>query len=89
VIADRSDASLDAFFGAQHQSHALTTERVQALQLLEMQRHTPCTDVYQLRLVFDEISRPEGTQILRYAARAVELAGEVAGIELTRSLWSG
>jgi alpha-amylase/alpha-mannosidase (GH57 family) len=29
---------------------------------------------------FEEISRPEGTQILRYAARAIELAGEVAGV---------
>ena len=31
---------------------------------------------------FEEISRPEGTQILRYAARAIELAGEVSGIAL-------
>ncbi len=31
---------------------------------------------------FEEISRPEGVQILRYASRALELAGEVAGIHL-------
>jgi alpha-amylase/alpha-mannosidase (GH57 family) len=31
---------------------------------------------------FEEISRPEGVQILRYAARALELAGEVAGVDL-------
>lgn len=31
---------------------------------------------------FEEISRPEGTQILRYASRAIELAGAVAGIHL-------
>ncbi len=31
---------------------------------------------------FDEISRPEGTQILRYAARAMELAEAVSGISL-------
>ena len=30
---------------------------------------------------FEELSRPEGTQILRYAARALELAGEVTGIQ--------
>jgi hypothetical protein len=81
VMGDRSDASLNAFFAA-HQSHELSaSERVTALQLLEMQRHallmyTSCG------WFFDEISRPEGTQILRYAARALELAGEVAGIAL-------
>jgi alpha-amylase/alpha-mannosidase (GH57 family) len=31
---------------------------------------------------FEELSRPEGTQILRYAARALELAGAVTGIHL-------
>jgi alpha-amylase/alpha-mannosidase (GH57 family) len=82
VISDRSDACLDAFF-AQHQSHALTaSERVTALQLLEMQRHTLLMYT-SCGWFFDEISRPEGTQILRYAARALELGGEVAGIELT------
>jgi alpha-amylase/alpha-mannosidase (GH57 family) len=33
---------------------------------------------------FEELSRPEGTQILRYAARAIELAGDVAGIQLEK-----
>ena len=73
VIGDRSAASLDRFF-EQYQSYELNQrERTQALQLLEMQRHallmyTSCG------WFFDEISRPEGTQILRYAARAIELA---------------
>jgi hypothetical protein len=31
---------------------------------------------------FEEISRPEGVQILRYASRAMDLAGDVAGILL-------
>lgn len=31
---------------------------------------------------FEELSRPEGTQILRYAARAMELAAEITGIVL-------
>ena len=35
---------------------------------------------------FEEISRPEGVQILRYAARAVELAGEVTGVQLEKEL---
>jgi alpha-amylase/alpha-mannosidase (GH57 family) len=33
---------------------------------------------------FEELSRPEGTQILRYAARALELAGDVAGVQLEK-----
>jgi alpha-amylase/alpha-mannosidase (GH57 family) len=81
VVGDRSEARVKRFFAA-HQRHKLSrSERVQALQLLEMQYHallmyTSCG------WFFEEISRPEGTQILRYAARAIELAGEVAGVEL-------
>lgn len=57
------------------------TDQIDALRLLEMQRHamlmyTSCG------WFFEELSRPEGVQILRYAARALELAGEVAGIQL-------
>ncbi|GAB4138786.1 MAG: DUF3536 domain-containing protein [Cyanobacteria bacterium J069] len=81
VVGDRSDTMLDAFF-AQHQHHALTpAERVDALKLLEMQRHallmyTSCG------WFFEEVSRPEGTQVLRYAARALELAEEIAALRL-------
>ena len=73
VISDRTEHTLDRFF-AQHQSHLLNAaERTEALSLLEMQRHallmyTSCG------WFFDEISRPEGTQLLQYAARAIELA---------------
>ena len=49
--------------------------------LLEMERHTLLMYT-SCGWFFEEISRPEGTQILRYAARALELAGEVAGIHL-------
>ncbi len=69
-------------FLARHQNHSLSTaEQVDALRLLEMQRHallmyTSCG------WFFEEISRPEGVQILRYASRALELAGEVAGVQL-------
>ena len=81
VIRDRSEQQQRQFF-ATYQSHKLTSaEKIEALQLLEMQYHsllmyTSCG------WFFDEISRPEGTQILRYAARAIELAGEVTGVEL-------
>ena len=81
VMRDRSPSNIQAFLD-EHQSHPLNDdERIDALRLLEMQRHslfmyTSCG------WFFDEISRPEGTQILRYAARAIELAGAVAGIQL-------
>lgn len=81
VIRQRTEAARRQFFEV-HQSHPLSAaEKVDALRLLEMQHHallmfTSCG------WFFDEISRPEGTQILRYAARAIELAGEVAGVEL-------
>ncbi|MGB3507926.1 MAG: DUF3536 domain-containing protein [Microcoleaceae cyanobacterium] len=83
VILDRSIANINNFF-SKHQTHELTeVEKVDALRLLEMQRHsllmfTSCG------WFFDEISRPEGTQILRYAARAIELAGDVAGVQLEK-----
>jgi alpha-amylase/alpha-mannosidase (GH57 family) len=84
VIGDRSSTTIDQFF-AQHQAYALSDEdKIDALRLLEMQRHallmyTSCG------WFFEEISRPEGTQILRYAARAIELAGDVTGVQLERS----
>ncbi len=83
VIGDRSPSNLNRFF-ARHQSHKLpVAERVDALRLLEMQRHallmyTSCG------WFFDEVSRPEGVQILRYAARAIELAGDVSGVQLEK-----
>ena len=81
VICDRTPLAVEQFFN-QHQHHELTqVERTDALCLLEMQRHamlmyTSCG------WFFEEISRPEGTQILRYAARAIELAEEICGESL-------
>jgi alpha-amylase/alpha-mannosidase (GH57 family) len=83
VILDRSPTQINRFL-TQHQHHKLTlAERVDALRLLEMQRHallmyTSCG------WFFEELSRPEGTQILRYAARAIELAGDVSGVQLEK-----
>lgn len=54
-----------------------------ALRLLEMQRHS-LPIFASCGWFFEEISRPEGTQILRYASRAIELAGDVAGVDLEK-----
>ncbi|MEB3336138.1 MAG: DUF3536 domain-containing protein [Leptolyngbyaceae bacterium] len=83
VVRDRSATNVEHFL-ARHCTHRLTAaERVDALRLLEMQRHallmyTSCG------WFFEELSRPEGVQILRYAARALELAEEVSGIQLEK-----
>ncbi len=81
VVLDRSAKNISSFLN-RHQKHKLqASEQVDALRLLEMQRHsllmfTSCG------WFFEELSRPEGTQILRYASRAMELAAEVAGVQL-------
>jgi len=83
VMGDRSSTNISHFL-TRHQTHRLNhAERVDALRLLEMQRHallmfTSCG------WFFEEVSRPEGTQILRYAARALELAEEVTGLHLEK-----
>ncbi|MFP5309845.1 MAG: DUF3536 domain-containing protein [Actinomycetes bacterium] len=75
VVLDRSRA--DAFL-TEHAARPLDEEdRRRALRLLELQRHsllmfTSCG------WFFDELSRIETTQVLRYAARAIQLATQVA-----------
>ncbi|MCT7949840.1 DUF3536 domain-containing protein [Ancylothrix sp. C2] len=81
VIQDRNQENIARFlanYGCRELTPAETTD---ALRLLEMQRlallmFTSCG------WFFEELSRPEGVQILRYAARAIELAADVAGVQL-------
>ncbi|MBD3883366.1 DUF3536 domain-containing protein [Phormidium tenue FACHB-886] len=83
VVLDRSPNTVNRFL-ARQQAHKLSAaERIDALRLLEMQRHTLLMYT-SCGWFFDEISRPEGTQILQYAARAIELAGDVAGVQLEK-----
>jgi len=78
VVVDRSPQKKDAFF-AQHAAGPLSqAERVEALRLLEMQRHlmlmyTSCG------WFFDELTGPATLQILQYAARALQLSLQVSG----------
>ncbi|AFY73284.1 alpha-amylase/alpha-mannosidase [Synechococcus sp. PCC 7502] len=82
-----SQNTLDDFFSTYGKAGIISAPsksthlQVDALRLLEMQRHallmfTSCG------WFFEELSRPEGVQILRYAARAIELAADVTGILL-------
>jgi alpha-amylase/alpha-mannosidase (GH57 family) len=78
VVLDRGAESVDRFFAAQ-QTHTLTEpERVQALKLMEMQRHallmyTSCG------WFFDDISGIETVQVIAYAARVLQLAQQLIG----------
>jgi alpha-amylase/alpha-mannosidase (GH57 family) len=76
LVNDRSEGNLQDFL-ARHALRPLAAEEtVRALKLLEMQRHamlmyTSCG------WFFDEISGIETTQVIAYAARVLQLAGEV------------
>ena len=81
VILDRSDENTDKFLRRHLSGKFDKSEKIRALQLLEMERNsllmfTSCG------WFFDEISRIEPVQILRYAARAIELAKELFDVDL-------
>ncbi len=73
LINDRSRENVNGFLSERLREEATDEERVRALLLLEMQRHallmfTSCG------WFFDDLSRIECVQVMRYAARAIELA---------------
>jgi alpha-amylase/alpha-mannosidase (GH57 family) len=73
VLLDRRPASVDAFLDRHALRPLNASERVQSLRCLELQRHrllmyTSCG------WFFDEISGIESVQVLRYAARVLQLA---------------
>jgi hypothetical protein len=78
VVLDRSSESADRFFSA-HQSHGLSeAERVRALELMEMQRHTQLMYT-SCGWFFDDISGIETVQVIAYAARVLQLAEDLFG----------
>ena len=81
VILDRCDENINSFLKAHVERKLNYDERMRALMFLEMQRNsllmfTSCG------WFFDEISRIEPVQIMRYAARAIELAKILTGENL-------
>jgi alpha-amylase/alpha-mannosidase (GH57 family) len=85
ILLDRSPAAADSFL-RHHARRALSEpERTQIWNLMEMQRmamfmFTSCG------WFFDDISGLEASQILAYAARAVELAADCLGLDLEQGL---
>ena len=73
VVLNRSTEAADRLF-AMHASHKLTeAERIRALELMEMQRHTQLMYT-SCGWFFDDISGIETVQIIAYAARVLQLA---------------
>jgi len=78
VILDRSPASVQKFF-SKHATTALTPEeRIRVLELMELERHTQLMYT-SCGWFFDEISGIETVQIIGYAGRVLQLAGELFG----------
>jgi alpha-amylase/alpha-mannosidase (GH57 family) len=78
VMLDRGSETLERFF-AERQSHRLTeAERVRALELMELQRHTQLMYT-SCGWFFDDISGIETVQVIAYAARVLQLARKLFG----------
>jgi alpha-amylase/alpha-mannosidase (GH57 family) len=81
VILDRSKENLEEFLSTHAIRDLSNDEKTRVLRLMEMQRHamlmfTSCG------WFFDDISGIETIQIIKYAARALQLARDTLGIEL-------
>jgi hypothetical protein len=78
VILDRSPAAVARFLGRHAPRPLSPSETIEAIKLLELQRHrllmyTSCG------WFFDEVSGIETVQVLKYAARVLQLARELGG----------
>jgi len=83
VISDRSVDQVEKFFERNAVKELSREEKIRVLKLLEMQRnamlmYTSCG------WFFDEISGIETTQVMRYAARAIQLAEELGGLSIEK-----
>jgi len=81
VIMDRSKDNVEKFISSHASRDLNATEKTIVLKLLEMQRnamlmYTSCG------WFFDEISGIEAVQVMLYAARAMQLGQEAAGVSL-------
>jgi alpha-amylase/alpha-mannosidase (GH57 family) len=83
VILDRSVENVEKFIKQNAVKELSTEEKTRVLKFLEMQRnamlmYTSCG------WFFDEISGIETTQVMRYSARAIQLAEELSGASIER-----
>jgi alpha-amylase/alpha-mannosidase (GH57 family) len=78
VVLDRSPESADRFFTACQARPLSDSERVRALELMEMQRHAQLMYT-SCGWFFDDIGGIETVQIIAYSARVLQLAEQVFG----------
>jgi len=88
VILDRSPQNREAFLSRHAQRKLSGEEKIKTWKLLEMQRHsllmfTSCG------WFFNDISGLETVKVIEYAARAIQLARAVAGVELEPQFVAG
>lgn len=81
VVLDRSAGSVERFLNEHARRNLTEDEKVLILKLLELQRHamlmyTSCG------WFFDELSGIETVQVMQYAGRVLQLAGELFGDHL-------
>ena len=81
VVLDRSPASVEAFFAGNVGRPLSAADKTRVLKLLEMERHAMLIFTSD-GWFFDDISNVETVQILQYAARTMQLARDVAGVDL-------
>jgi hypothetical protein len=81
VLLHRSPAMRDRFIAVHARKRLRDDERIIVNKLLEMQRN--CLLMYtSCGWFFDEISGIEAVQILKYAARSLQLSEEIFGLHL-------
>src|SRR5262249_4779816 len=81
VVLDRSAETRQAFLHKHAHAGLANAEVVNAWRLLEMERHA--TLMYtSCGWFFDDISNIETVKIIEYAARAIRLARDIAGVDL-------
>jgi alpha-amylase/alpha-mannosidase (GH57 family) len=78
IVLDRSPESIDRFFADQQSRKLSSDERTGALELMEMQRHAQLMFT-SCGWFFDDIGGIETVQVIAYAARVLQLAGQVFG----------
>lgn len=81
VILDRKEKTVNSFCAAEADRKLTPVEMVNVIKLLEMQRHSMLMYT-SCGWFFADISGIETTQILKYAARAMQIAEEFHQVDL-------
>ncbi len=87
VVLSKRDKNVEKFLSTHIRSTVTKDDRVKVIKLLEMQRHamlmyTSCG------WFFEDVARIETTQIIQYAARVIQLAQQLFGLELEKKFIS-